>query len=300
METVTHKTRRIFIWIIAGLSALLVLASVSLSQIDFSSKIKGFEEAANNFIVQTLHSDTLLPPPLRGVFGEPKEPLTGAGVLMWTNKNREDAGVKDLIENATLSEMAKEKLNDLFVGQYFEHESPSGVGPGDLAKQVGYDYIVIGENLALGNFDGDKALVDAWMASPGHRANILNTRYQEIGVAVGQGVFEGKKTWIAVQEFGLPVTACPQPSRANKAAIDQGKKTVDALEASLGAQKIIIDGITLKYGDDYNAKVEKYNTTVHQFNAAVIALKAKISAYNKEVATFNNCAEVASTTPEII
>jgi uncharacterized protein YkwD/outer membrane murein-binding lipoprotein Lpp len=300
MKPDQSRTHRIFIWTVVALLALFMIAEILLSQTDFSSKIKGFEEATNNFFVQTLHSDSLMPPPLRGVFGEPQEPLTDAGVLTWTNKNREDAGVKDLTQNETLSKMAEQKLNDLFAGQYFEHESPSGVGPSDLAKQVGYDYIVIGENLALGNFNGDKALVDAWMASPGHRANILNTRYREIGIAVGQGVFEGKKTWIAVQEFGLPITACPQPSRTDKTSIDQTKNGMNALEASLAKQKAVIDGETLKSGTDYNAEVEKYNADVHKFNAMVTTLKAKISAYNKQVATFNTCAEVASTTPEKI
>jgi hypothetical protein len=265
-----------------------------------SSKIKGFEEATNNFFVQTLHSDVLTSPPLRGVFGESQEPLTDGGVLTWTNKNREDAGIDDLTRNITLTKMAQQKLNDLFINQYFEHESPTGVGPGGLAKQVGYDYIVIGENLALGNFNGDKALVDAWMASPGHRANILNTRYREIGIAVGQGVFEGKTTWIAVQEFGLSVSACPQPSKTNKAIIDQSKKDVDTLETSLTRQKNTIDNMDPKFGADYDAGVNEYNVSVHKFNAMVVALKEKISTYNKQVATFNACAEISSTTPEAI
>lgn len=297
MEPIQPKTHKVFIWIIAAVSAVVVLFVVLLNQVDFSSKIKGFEEAANNFFVQTLNSDSLTPPPLRGIFGEPREPLTNEGVLIWTNKNREDAKVKDLVINDTLSKMASQKLADLFAKQYFEHESPSGVGPSDLAKGAGYEYIVIGENLALGNFNGDKALVDAWMASPGHRANLLNVRYREIGIAVGQGVFEGKTTWIAVQEFGLPVTACPQPSRTDKTTIDQSKKNVDTLEASLAVLKVAVDSSNPKYGTDYNLKVEQYNSSVQRFNAMVTALKVKISAYNKQVATFNTCAEVTTTTP---
>ena len=300
MEPIQPKTHRTFIWIIAASSAVVVFGAIMLNQVDFSSKVKGFEEAANNFFVQKFHSDALTPPPLRGVFGEPKQPLTDEGVLTWTNKNREDAGINDLILDATLSEMAEQKLADLFAKQYFEHESPTGIGPSGLAKEAGYDYIVIGENLALGNFDGDKALVDAWMASPGHRANILNTRYHEIGIAVGQGTFEGKKTWIAVQEFGLPIAACPQPSVAGKAAIDKAKKDVNTLEASLGTQKASIDAASPKSGADYEAKVDKYNASVHRFNAMVLDLKAKISTYNKQVATFNACADIASTTPEHI
>ena len=301
MEPIQPNSHKVFVWVVAVILALFVIVSVILSQIDFSSKIKGFEEATNNFFVQTIHSDSFTPPPLRGVFGEAREPLTDAGVLLWTNKNRDDVSAQDLVINETLSKMAKQKLDDLFAKQYFEHESPSGVGPSDLAKVAGYDYIVIGENLALGNFNGDKALVDAWMASPGHRANILNVRYREIGIAVGQGTFEGKTTWIAVQEFGLPVTACPQPSRVEKTAIDKLKVDIDVLEKSLATQKVAIDATTTpKYGAEYNAKIDQYNITVHQFNSKVIDLKAKIVIYNKEVSKFNNCAEVASSTPEKI
>ncbi len=290
------KKKQIFIWLTITAASLGLIALVMASQMDVSEQIKGFEKVTNNFFVQTLHTDTLMPPPLRGVFGQASTvTLTEEGVLAWTNKNREDAALKDLTANKTLSTMAQMKLRDLFGKQYFEHVSPSGVGPGELAKAAGYSYIVIGENLALGNFDGDKALVDAWMASPGHRANILNVRYREIGIAVGQGSFEGKTTWIAVQEFGLPITACPQPSASEKTLVDQMKKDVDSLEKSLTAQKAAIDAMVVKNGPDYNSKVEAYNNTVHKFNALVLDLKSKISDYNKDVATFNDCAELTKT-----
>ena len=301
MEPNKPKQHKTFIWIVVAAAAVVAVGSIYSSQIDFSSKIiKGFEQATDNFLVQTLHSDSFTPPPLRGVFGVSQSPLTDEGVLTWTNKYREDAGAKNLVINDTLSEMAQQKLRDMFGKQYFEHVSPTGVGPGDLAKQAGYDYIVIGENLALGNFDGDKALLDAWMASPGHRANILNVRYREIGISVGQGSFEGKKTWIAVQEFGLPIDACPQPSVIDKTTIDRDKKNIDTMEASLNVQKALIDKATLKYDANYSAEVAKYNTLVQQFNASVISLKTKISNYNKQVSVFNTCAEVSSTTPEEI
>jgi hypothetical protein len=298
MQSFNPKNHRVFVWIVAAVLAAFFLIAFVFNEINFSAKIKDFEEATNNFFVQTLRSDALSPPPLRGVYGEMRDPLTIAGVFLWTNSNRKEAGKQDLTINETLTKMAKQKLDDLFAKQYFEHESPSGVGPGELAKQVGYDYIIIGENLALGAFNGDKALVDAWMASPGHRANILNSRYREIGIAIGQGVFEGKATWVAVQEFGLPITACPEPSRAIKASIDEMKKEVDLLEAELTKQKTAIDNASPKMGSDYEAKLKQYNIDVNKFNKIVISLKSKISAYNKQVAAFNECAETTSATSE--
>ena len=60
----------------------------------------------------------------------------------------------------------------------------------------------------------------AWMNSPGHRANILNPHFQEIGVAVGKGMYEGHETWIAVQSFGMPLSACPASDANLKIKID--------------------------------------------------------------------------------
>ena len=295
MQPIHPKSHRLFVWTMAIALAFFVVVWFLLNQFNVFSSIKQIEVTTNNFIVQNLRKDSLTPPPLRGVLSDTREPLTVEGVLDWTNKNRQEDGKQNLTINAKLTEMAEQKLVDLFAKQYFEHESPTGVGPSDLAKQDGYEYIVIGENLALGNFNGDKALVDAWMASPGHRANILNSRYREIGIAVQQGVFEGKNTWIAVQEFGLPVDACPQPSRADKIAIDKIKAEVDALEKTLAKQKAVVDGISLKYGDEYNAKVTEYNVTVKKLNNLVTKLKNTITAYNKQVAAFNACAEVKKT-----
>jgi len=107
--------------------------------------------------------------------------LTVKGVIDNTNKQRALNGdLPVLKENFKLNFSAEKKLQDMFVKQYFEHNSPEGIGVGDLGLQAGYEYIIIGENLALGNFKDDASLVDAWMASPGHRANILNKKYTEI------------------------------------------------------------------------------------------------------------------------
>ena len=124
--------------------------------------------------------------------GETTTVLSQNDVIDLTNKARATYGsLPALKENSKLDFSAEKKLQDMFMKQYFEHVSPSGIGVGDLANQISYEYIVIGENLALGNFKDDQALVDAWMASPAHRANILNKHYTEIGVAVGKGTFEG-------------------------------------------------------------------------------------------------------------
>lgn len=164
--------------------------------------IKKIEKAA-------LEPKILTPPPLRVELETPAANLTAEGVTFWTNAYRAEGGAPILGRNNSLDQVATQKLNDMFSQQYFEHVNPQGVGAGDLVKNIGYKFIVVGENLALGNFHDDKILVDAWMNSPGHRANILNSKFREIGVAVGKGTFEGRSTWLAVQTFATAESVCP-------------------------------------------------------------------------------------------
>jgi uncharacterized protein YkwD len=139
--------------------------------------------------------------PLRSNENNTTAQLDAEGVIALTNQERRNGGVGKLTANTKLTKAAEMKLKDMFDRQYFEHISPDGKGPSYLAQKAGYEYIVIGENLALGNFKNDAALVQAWMDSPGHRENILNYRYSEIGVAVGQGLVQHCKPRLKLIEL---------------------------------------------------------------------------------------------------
>jgi uncharacterized protein YkwD len=220
----------------------------------------------------------------------PEAKLTAQGVITLTNQQRqENGGLPPLVENATLNGTAEIKLQDMFTKQYFAHVSPSGVGVQNLADQNGYQYIVIGENLALGNFNDDAALVAAWMASPGHRANILNTKYTEIGVAVGEGMFEGKQTWLAVQHFGLPRSACPALDEVLHGVIDADQTQLSAMSADMAVRRQQIDSGAVYNGMTTNEQITAYNTLVQQYNILVTDTKTKINKYNTEVAALNAC-----------
>lgn len=86
---------------------------------------------------------------------------------------------------------------------YFAHFSPEGVSPWHWLKTVGYDYSLAGENLAIGFLDS-KEVHQAWLESSSHRKNILNPKYQEIGMAVLKGKFQDKEVTVVVQFFGTP------------------------------------------------------------------------------------------------
>jgi uncharacterized protein YkwD len=101
-------------------------------------------------------------------------------ILNYTNVERVAMSLSPLTANSILDQIAGLRADDLFANQYFEHESPDGKSAPELAKKIGFNYLLIGENLALGNFGSNQKIVDAWMASPGHKANILNGKYEEL------------------------------------------------------------------------------------------------------------------------
>ncbi len=198
-----------------------------------------------------------------------------------------------LSENAKLDASALVKTKDMFAKQYFEHTSPDGKTISDLVGNTGYEYIVIGENLALGNFTSSTDVVDAWMASPGHRANILNTRFTEIGIGVLQGQYEGRKVWIAVQHFGLPRSVCPSVSASLKTSITANEKMIKTHEAKLADLKREIDAEGNKNSENYHRLVDEYNALVNVYNTLIADTRAKINSYNAQVESVNSCIQGA-------
>ncbi len=285
------KRRLAWIAVLIVLSAggyWLVHRLFPVSPSDFASAGNSIE----NFAVHEIAKNFAAPPPLRAPASlAPKNTrLTRAGVVADTNAQRKANGdLPALSENATLDSIATLRLDDMFEKQYFAHVAPDGGSAETVAKTVGYDYIAIGENLALGNFNGDNGVVTAWMGSPGHRANILNVHYTEIGVAVRKGIFERQSTWIAVQIFGRPASDCPAPNADLKTAIDAGQVQLNQMERDLAARKAAIDAADPKLGSQYDAEVQQYNSLVAEYNALVGQVKAQIDEYNSEAAKFNQC-----------
>lgn len=228
---------------------------------------------------------------------EASQSMVGAlsllGTIAETNKARaQNGGLPPLVHNETLDRDAQIKLDDMFAKQYFEHVSPTGVGPATLAKRVGYEYVIVGENLALGDFGGDAKLVDAWMNSPGHRANILNTHYQEIGVAVGKGMYAGRMTWLAVQSFGMPLSACPAIDAKLKETIDAKNDQIAQMRAAVDAKRALVDG-TPPQQPEYNTYISEYNELIKPYNILVEENRALVAEYNAGVQAFNVCINAA-------
>lgn len=255
-------------------------------------------EVAADLFLQELEREISIPPPLKIL----DEVLTGQDqlapsvflkqeeVFLWTNVHRQENGLNSLKSSLLLDEIASSKIQDMFAKQYFAHISPAEIGISDLAEDAGYEFLAMGENLALGNYEDSQALVQAWMDSPGHRENILGSRYEEIGVALQQGVFEGNSTWLAVQVFALPLSACDFPSETLKEEITLGKIQVDELILLLDQMRADLKASHPRAGSNYNKKVEDYNILVEQYSILVAELQTKIGRYNIEVQIFNTCA----------
>jgi len=216
--------------------------------------------------------------------------LSRNGVILLTNKYRkENNNLPALAENQKLNLSAEKKLQDMFTDQYFEHISPQGKGIGDFVDQTGYEYILIGENLAMGDFKDDQSLVDAWMGSVGHRANILNEHYTQIGVAVGKGNFEGRNIWMAVQHFGTPRDICPTIDQVLFGIISLNQNQIKEMEENLVLRLDMIEKKVVYEGDTYYEQVIKYNDLVEIYNNLIKDIKQKIENYNNQIRALNLC-----------
>ena len=112
------------------------------------------------------------------------------------NKQRIANGLSALKENSEVQRVARIKAQDMVNNNYFSHTSPTYGSPFDMLKSFKISYNTAGENIA-GNSSNSSA-VTAWMNSPGHRANILNSSFNQTGIGVVTGSKYGK---IYVQMF---------------------------------------------------------------------------------------------------
>jgi uncharacterized protein YkwD len=284
------KTIIIFILVVAAFGAGTYFRNDVINFYNsFNKQVKNFQATDIGSTLTQVGKEILAPVPLN--IGGASKPvvLLQSKIISETNLQRqENGGLPALTENSRLDQAASAKAQDMFKNQYFEHVSPSGVGPGDLAQKYGYDYIVEGENLILGNFSSEKEVVQDWMNSPGHRANILNNRYTEIGVAIVKGKYKGETVWIGVQEFGLQLSACSQPNLNLKNQIDSEKSQLDTLSSEIDIKKNQIDSTNPKSAA-YSQMIDDYNQLVAQYNSLASELKGIIANYNDQVNNFNNC-----------
>ncbi|MBT2420276.1 sigma-70 family RNA polymerase sigma factor [Streptomyces sp. ISL-22] len=122
---------------------------------------------------------------------------TVAQVVALVNKERADAGCGPLAQDAQLNNAAQGHSEDMAARDFFDHTNPDGADPGQRITAAGYTWSTYAENIARGQ-QTPEAVMDSWMNSPGHRANILNCSFKDIGVGIHKA--SGGPWW--TQNFG--------------------------------------------------------------------------------------------------
>ncbi len=139
-------------------------------------------------------------------------------LLALTNEDRAANNLRPLILNSALSRAAQAKAEDMVVNNYFSHYSPSGAKPWDWISRDDYPYLLVGENLAM-NFSSVDSAQAALMASPTHKQNILNSRYEDVGLALISGQINNQEGLILVELFAVKKAVVPTPAVLEKTII---------------------------------------------------------------------------------
>ncbi len=209
-------------------------------------------------------------------------------ILVIVNSERKAQGLGALSYNKKLAAMALSKAKDMIAKQYFAHVAPDGTDVVKLAERNAYDYLNIGENLAMGDFVSSQDVMTGWMNSPGHRANILNKNYTEIGISAIEGNYEGRIVWYAVQEFGRPASTCTKPGAELQQKIVTDEAQIAVLQSNLDIKLSQMKDPNLDRAT-YNAMVVDYNSIVNVYNGLAASIKAEIIVFNALVDDFNLC-----------
>ncbi|MEL6232030.1 MAG: CAP domain-containing protein [Cyanobacteria bacterium J06627_3] len=199
-------------------------------------------------------------------------------VLRLTNEFRKQNGLKALVLDTNLDETADKHSKDMAKRDYFSHTGKDGSKPWDRARREGYESGTVGENIAAG-YSSAKAVVDGWIASPGHRANMLNANYNEIGIGhyyeandtgkvnyrhywtqvFGKGTIESPAPTPKPSPTPVPTPtspSTPKPILSNKSSV-RGTSRADKIVGGKASQRIFG-----KAGND-EIKANKGNDTVY-------------------------------------
>jgi len=125
-----------------------------------------------------------------------------AAVFMGVNEQRTGMGLSVLGFNESLAVLARIHADDMAARSYLDHVTPEGVTFKDRLDTSGYSYVTAAENLGFASHL--ELIVPDWMRSPGHRANILNKQFTEIGIAIAQGTWQGVAVTYVTAVFARP------------------------------------------------------------------------------------------------
>lgn len=198
-----------------------------------------------------------------------------------TNNERKQLGLNSLKENSQLNQAALLKAQDILNNNYFSHYSPQGKSPWYWFGKANYNYKAAGENLGIGFLDSSE-VHQAWNNSPTHKANLLSPNYQEIGIAVLQGNFEGNETTIVVQLFGSPTIKKETETKKEITPVESlavAKKETATSIASIQEIKTQEEEISQTQTTTATTAAQKIVETTEQKVAGAEEQKEKTSAF---------------------
>jgi uncharacterized protein YkwD len=255
-----------------------------------------------------------------------REPLDADVVIAISNNARARAGLPPLRTSSLLNSVAKTRAFDMIDKGYFGHVSPTGEGVSDVAQRIGYRYRRLSENIASGDFLNNQKIVNGWLQSPGHRANMLNPEVRDIGVAVLEDHQGGSRKYYAVQVFGLespdqaaqasvPVTrpmqtqrehfakaapsfpampvllrqSCVAPSKNLKYRIERVRGELSSMSANIEQMKEELETASEEIDSDriYAARTSFFREDTKR------ELRAKAVIYNQKIQQYNRVIEAA-------
>ena len=147
--------------------------------------------------------------------------ISSEELVLLTNQARAKEGVGPLTLNDQLSNSAHADADYMFAKNYWAHIAPDGTTPWEFIKTSGYSYVFAGQNLARG-YNTSSDVINAWLESPDHRANMLSKNYEDVGFAVEKGNLTGESDTVLVVEMfggknGANLTQTKTSSPANPA-----------------------------------------------------------------------------------
>jgi uncharacterized protein YkwD len=236
--------------------------------------------------------------------------LTAADIVKLTNEYRISLGLQPLRENFQLTHVAEYRANDMISNRYYAHVNPiTGEGPGEAIEDANYQFKTYAENIAKGNWQSNRHLVDGWINSPGHRANIVNPNIREIGVAIikdGAASLGRPSVYYGVQLFASPMPDCSRPSEADKSLLQDMQRKNDDMWRRVNIKKSELERLQArihrennnttknKMINDFNRQVNAYNSLVSEAKGKQDSLKLVVQSYNNKINEYNFCMQADS------
>jgi hypothetical protein len=233
------------------------------------------------------------------------EKLDASHIIKLTNEYRASLGLTPLRENFQLTHAAEYRANDMISNRYYAHVNPiTGEGPGEAIKDANYQYRTYAENIAMGNWQSNRHIVDGWINSPGHRANIVNPNIREIGVAIIKDTttpLGRPSAYYGVQLFASPMPDCTRPSEVDKALLQEMQRKNDDIWRRVNIQKSEIERLQARIHrennnttkkrmiNDFNRQINAYNSLVAEAKGMQDSLQLVIQSYNSRIHEYNAC-----------